>query len=131
MDPFEAVIEQQQKNVTLSCDVVSGNPPVLDAVRWFLDGIILKELPECPTGIMSSGNGTSSAISTNTDGDDDGNNDGSDEVILINELCDIDPSKLMLQAVGRGFEGNYTCQAHNGAGWGKMSPPTRLHVYCK
>ena len=133
MDPDEPVREQDQQNVMLSCDVISGNPSVLDSVRWYLDGIILKELPECPPGLTSSGNATSGLSSAFGKNDLDGEDDeeGEDEVVSFNELCDIDPSKLMLQAVGRGFEGNYTCQAHNSAGWGRMSESSKLHVHCK
>lgn len=47
MDPSTPVKEQEERNVTLTCDVESGNPAVLDAVRWYLDGDLLKELPEC------------------------------------------------------------------------------------
>lgn len=108
MDPPLPVREQDQRNVTLSCDVETGNPETLDAVRWYLDGDLLKELPECPNATVSES-----------------------DPILYDELCDIDPSKLMLQAVGRSFQGNYQCKARNAAGWGEMSPPTKLHVHCK
>jgi hypothetical protein len=106
MDPSTAVKEQDDRNVTLSCDVDSGNPAILEAVRWYLDGDLLKELPECPNA---------------TAGKD----------IEASDLCDIDPSKLMLESVGRSFQGNYTCQGRNDAGWGPHSPPVELHVHCK
>ncbi|CAH0718634.1 unnamed protein product, partial [Brenthis ino] len=41
------ILETDHKNVTLTCEVVKGNPPVLDEVIWYLDGEILKHLPEC------------------------------------------------------------------------------------
>lgn len=47
MDPNTYIIESDAVNVTLMCRILSGNPPVLSRVTWFLDGGILKELPEC------------------------------------------------------------------------------------
>lgn len=47
MEPNEPVVEDDQVNVTLTCRVIAGNPPELNKVIWFLDGGILKELPEC------------------------------------------------------------------------------------
>lgn len=50
----------------------------------------------------------------------------------VEDMCeDIDPSRLLLQQAGRGFHGNYTCQGGNSAGWGPLSEPTELLVYCK
>ncbi|XP_035702985.1 uncharacterized protein LOC110843952 isoform X6 [Folsomia candida] len=108
MEPATPVKEQEERNVTLACDVESGNPAILDAVRWYLDGDLLKELPECPN------------ITTSAPGRD---------VETAADLCDIDPSKLLLETVGRSFQGNYTCQGLNDAGWGPHSPPVELHVH--
>lgn len=108
MDPNRPVNEKDEKNVTLTCDVDSGNPAILESVRWYLDGELLKELPECPNISYST------PIPSNT-----------------SDLCDIDPSKLMLESVGRSFQGNYTCQGRNEAGWGPQSMPVELHVHCK
>ncbi|RZF42221.1 hypothetical protein LSTR_LSTR004370 [Laodelphax striatellus] len=44
-------------------------------------------------------------------------------------LCDIDPSKLLLENVERSFHGNYSCMGMNAAGWGPVSPNTELVVY--
>ncbi|XP_072934035.1 uncharacterized protein nrm isoform X7 [Epargyreus clarus] len=41
------ILEREHKNVTLTCEVVSGNPPILDEVIWYLDGEVLKYLPDC------------------------------------------------------------------------------------
>jgi hypothetical protein len=41
------ILETDHKNVTLTCEVETGNPPVLDEVIWYLDGEVLKHLPEC------------------------------------------------------------------------------------
>jgi hypothetical protein len=115
MDPSTPVKEQEERNVTLACDVESGNPAVLDAVRWYLDGDLLKELPECP-------NSSTTMMSPTVESGRD---------IEASDLCDIDPSKLLLETVGRSFQGNYTCQGRNEAGWGPHSPPVELHVHCK
>ncbi|GAB0099475.1 Immunoglobulin [Sergentomyia squamirostris] len=102
MDPESPIIENHASNVTLYCNVAQGNPTQLLKVRWFLDGQLLKELPEC--------------ISDDADNDD-------------NELCGIDPSKMLLQNVGRDFYGNYSCEGFNAAGWGPRSKEEELVVY--
>ncbi|XP_067007165.1 nephrin isoform X1 [Anabrus simplex] len=101
MDPPTPVSELDNLNITLMCKVESGNPDILLAVRWYLDGEMLKELPDC-------GNNTSSPDNT---------------------FCDIDPSKLLLEVVGRSFHGNYSCEGMNEAGWGPLSPDEELIVY--
>lgn len=47
------------------------------------------------------------------------------------QLCDVDPSYLLLEDVGRGFHGNYSCEGLNDAGWGPLSESSELVVYCK
>ncbi|XP_045507806.1 uncharacterized protein LOC123703740 isoform X5 [Colias croceus] len=47
MSPESPILETEHRNVTLTCSVVSGNPAVLDEVIWYLDGELLKHLPEC------------------------------------------------------------------------------------
>ena len=46
LDPLTPVSEPKKENVTLTC---SSRPPddSLIRVKWFLDGELLKELPEC------------------------------------------------------------------------------------
>ena len=46
LDPVRPVSEPKKENVTLTC---SSRPPddSLTRVKWFLDGELLKELPEC------------------------------------------------------------------------------------
>ncbi|KZC13798.1 Hemicentin-2, partial [Dufourea novaeangliae] len=109
MDPQEPVNEADRSNVSLTCEVVSGNPASLTAVRWYLDGDLLKELPDCTRN--------STATTTTT------------EESLI--FCDIDPSKLLLEAVGRSFHGNYSCEGRNDAGWGPLSPSAPVIVHYK
>ncbi|XP_047541252.1 uncharacterized protein LOC125074070 isoform X1 [Vanessa atalanta] len=53
------ILETDHKNVTLTCEVVTGNPSILDEVIWYLDGEVLKHLPEC--------NGTDDALCNEVD----------------------------------------------------------------
>ncbi|XP_031616824.1 hemicentin-1 isoform X2 [Contarinia nasturtii] len=50
MEPDTPIIEHDAVNVTLICRIISGNPATLSRVTWYLDGGILKELPECNGG---------------------------------------------------------------------------------
>ncbi|XP_013161702.1 PREDICTED: hemicentin-1 isoform X3 [Papilio xuthus] len=59
MSAQSPILETEHRNVTLTCEVVSGNPPVLDEVIWYLDGEILKHLPEC--------NGTNDSLCNDVD----------------------------------------------------------------
>lgn len=95
-------MEDDNTNVTLHCDVLSGNPSTLLKVRWYLDTHVLKELPEC-----------------------------SDEAAEKSEdnLCFIDPTVMLLQNVGREFLGNYSCKGFNAAGWGEESEFVFLDVF--
>ncbi|XP_058791072.1 hemicentin-1 isoform X2 [Phymastichus coffea] len=104
MEPSTPINEAVRSNVSLSCDVVTGNPVYLVAVRWYLDGELLKELPDC----TPRGNAT-----------------------VAEEFCDIDPSKLLLESVGRSFHGNYSCEGKNDAGWGPISTNKPLIVHYK
>ena len=109
MEPASPISELERRNVTLFCDVVTGNPPALTGVRWFMDGDLLKELRQCGDHLPGSGEYGG--------GDDD--------------LCDIDPSKLLLEYVSRHFHGNFSCVGINEAGLSPMSADVELEVYCK
>ncbi|XP_066591538.1 hemicentin-1 isoform X2 [Prorops nasuta] len=102
MHPEGTIYEDDKVNVSLSCDVIDGNPEYLEYVRWFLDGDLLKELPDC---------------------------DGDPEIDGSTKFCGIDPSKLLLESVGRSFHGNYSCSGKNAAGWGPISVDSPLDVY--
>ncbi|XP_035734399.1 hemicentin-2-like [Vespa mandarinia] len=108
-DPGTPVNEEERLNVSLSCTVLSGNPEILTAVRWYLDGDLLKELPDCTMNYTITSTLTEESSS----------------------ICDIDPSKLLLEAVGRSFHGDYSCEGRNEAGWGPMSPSTSVTIYYK
>ncbi|XP_055597510.1 hemicentin-1-like isoform X2 [Uranotaenia lowii] len=100
MEPNTPVVENEQANITLLCNIEDGNPLILSKVRWFLDGEFLKELPEC-----------------------DGEGLGDEN------LCEVDPTKMLLQNVGREFIGNYSCEGFNVAGWGDTSDDNPLDIY--
>lgn len=53
------------------------------------------------------------------------------EVNNDKNFCDLDPSRLLLEYVGKMFAGNYSCKGMNDAGWGPESNETELIVYCK
>lgn len=44
-------------------------------------------------------------------------------------LCDIDPSRLLLENVFKDFQGNYSCEGMNEAGWGQRSSEAELIVH--
>ena len=121
MDPEVPVNEADRLNVSLTCEVINGNPMTLTTVRWFLDGDLLKELPDCARNSSNGDTGLVSGTGSNANG------------ILIEEtstFCDIDPSKLLLEAVGRSFNGIYACEGRNEAGWGERSANAPVVVYC-
>lgn len=47
MTPSSGVSESSRENITLTCQVQAGRPETLKFVRWYLDGILLKQLPDC------------------------------------------------------------------------------------
>lgn len=51
-DPPSPIIENHNINVTLNCDVQSGNPSNLLKVQWIMNGELLKELPDCQNNGM-------------------------------------------------------------------------------
>ncbi|XP_014297266.1 hemicentin-1 isoform X3 [Microplitis demolitor] len=108
VEPEVPINEADRLNVSLTCYVINGNPINLNAVRWYLDGDLLKELPDCNVRNLTTVN-----------------------VDDTSTFCDIDPSKLLLEAVGRSFHGNYSCEGRNDAGWGLISPSTPVIVYYK
>ena len=46
LDPVTPVSEPKKENVTLTCSSRTPDDS-LTRVKWFLDGELLKELPEC------------------------------------------------------------------------------------
>ena len=115
MSPSSPINELDRRNVTLFCDVISGNPATLNSVKWFMDGVLLKQLPMCHNELEYD---IIDAESTGANNDED-------------DLCDIDPSKLLLEHVTKLFHGNFSCEATNDAGWSERSPEESLEIHCK
>ncbi|KAJ8954752.1 hypothetical protein NQ314_007022, partial [Rhamnusium bicolor] len=108
MEPSTPIRAVDKSNVLLECNITSGNPSTLLKARWFLDGQLMKEFPEC----------------NYTSYDENGIGEGNG-----GPFCGLDPSILSLERVDETFSGNYTCQGKNVAGWGPVSDPQELIVY--
>ncbi|KAJ8948370.1 hypothetical protein NQ318_019355 [Aromia moschata] len=105
MKPSTPVKATDKSNVYLECNLTAGNPPTLLEVGWFLDGKLMKTLPECKyTSFDEKGVGKGNG----------------------GPFCGLDPSILSLEKVDATFAGNYTCQGKNDAGWGPESEPEEL-----
>eukprot|EP00091_Calanus_sinicus_P020505 TRINITY_DN5634_c0_g1_i1.p1 TRINITY_DN5634_c0_g1~~TRINITY_DN5634_c0_g1_i1.p1 ORF type:complete len:412 (+),score=117.82 TRINITY_DN5634_c0_g1_i1:763-1998(+) len=118
IEPAGPVSEEDNVNVTLHCDVVEGNPLELTRVSWFLNGDLIRELPD-PQCHELIGVEYEEMVT---------------EELLVNEgdsasLCDVDPTELMLHEVSRELQGNYTCVGSNIAGEGGSSEPEELIVH--
>ena len=85
IEPEGPVSEEDHVNVTLYCDVVEGNPLVLSRVSWFLNGDLIRELPDPQCHELMGVESEEMVL----------------EELLVNEgesasLCDIDPTDLIL-----------------------------------
>lgn len=118
MIPEGPVKESDESNVTLFCNILDANPSVLTKVRWYANSTLLKELPDCEETRVSQGVNCSHLFSL------------SNRLIFAaqEDLCHIDPSKLLLESIGRGFFYNYSCEGYNAAGWGPRSEDKELMV---
>ncbi|XP_037073327.1 titin-like [Pollicipes pollicipes] len=104
-----SVIEADQENVTFRCDVTAGEPAELLGVRWYLDGELLRELPEC--------NDTDPGLAY--DSLDEGNED----------FCNSNPAEMIFLKVDRTFLANYSCSGMNSAGWGPVSTEKEFIIH--
>ncbi|XP_017770206.1 PREDICTED: LOW QUALITY PROTEIN: uncharacterized protein LOC108557968 [Nicrophorus vespilloides] len=105
--PSNPVKERDQSDVTVECEVISGNPSNLTSVRWYLGTDMLMQLPYCN-------------YTYNENGEPIGNG---------GKFCDVNATVLSLENVAQSMAGNYTCQGMNVAGWGPESEPSELIVY--
>ena len=117
IEPESPVSELDHLNVTLFCDVVSGNPPSLTKVRWYVDEELLKEV------VLSQCDYKGDAEDCNSMDDD--------YYVDYDYIYSQDPDRLYLEDVSRYFDGNYSCVGFNEAGMGEMSPQNPLEVLCK
>ncbi|XP_025836986.1 hemicentin-2 isoform X4 [Agrilus planipennis] len=100
-EPSTPVKAIDRTNVTLTCNVIAGNPPTLLNVEWYLDGELLEKLPRCSRT----------------------------ENKATETFCSPDPSVLLLREVDEKFAGFYECRGSNIAGWGSKSDRKELVVY--
>ena len=131
MEPGGVVSEEDHANVSLHCDMVAGNPLDLTRVFWYLDGELLRVLPdyECEEdGEIGSGDDTSD--DTLAEEEFTLEDEGSGGRIQDKYFCKIDPKELILQDVTRHMAGNFSCVGSSNAGSGKASQPQQLLVHC-
>ncbi|XP_043230348.1 hemicentin-2-like isoform X2 [Amphibalanus amphitrite] len=119
------VLERDRENVTFVCDVTDGNPDELLAVRWYLDGIMLRQVPDENCTNTTEINGTVTTLPYDIQ---DYYDPDSSEVLQLEELCGTNPAPLVLLSVERSFMANYSCSGKNAAGWGPRSKERELVV---
>jgi len=144
--------EEDDMNVTLHCDLIDGNPLELVRVSWFMNGELIRQIPdshcyerelfesddlineeflsEASDYELGSGIGPST-LSDLGSGMEIGSGVNPDSIQSANHLCDVDPTELFLQHVTRDFSGNFSCAGSNIAGEGPESAPVNLNVMCK
>ena len=118
--PEKPVSELQNLNVTLSCEekyightgeMTSTSTAhrrfsnSLLAVKWYLDGELLKHVGRKPECISDKSSYSATGLH-----------------------CNVDPTKIILVNVRRSFHGKYACKARNQAGWGPTSKAEELKV---
>ena len=135
--PAGPVAEEDAMNVTLHCDLVGENHLELAKVSWFMNGQLIRQLPdphcdnlgyhekeftsgesEYELGFVFYDMGSGMETDTGVD-------------INLSYLCDVDPTTLMLKHVTRDFSGNFSCSGSNIAGEGPASENVSLNVLCK
>ena len=108
-------------------------------VLWFMDGVILSELPNCPAKSSISASVSDDLCHVDPrEGvqwrDDHHYHINSNFhcwppiVLLLTSLHDSDPSKLVLESVNRVFSGSFSCIGVNPAGRSSMSNSIKLKV---
>ena len=80
-------------------------------VKWYLDGILLRKLPDCSNGTARC-NMVSSIITNSYLSNRSIFKTSHNFTITITTWCSFqkDPSKVILESVRRIFHGNYSCQ---------------------
>ena len=151
-DPAGQVNEEDDMNVTLHCDLVDGNPLGLSRVHWFMNGELIRQLPdphceqlentqsenlldeefisEAGDYELGSGFGGSGIIDVGS-GMEMGSGFNPESEVEVNYLCDVDPTELFLQHVTRDFSGQFSCSGSNMAGEGEESEPVLLDILCE
>eukprot|EP00092_Neocalanus_flemingeri_P009188 GFUD01009889.1.p1 GENE.GFUD01009889.1~~GFUD01009889.1.p1 ORF type:complete len:1498 (+),score=504.87 GFUD01009889.1:68-4561(+) len=148
-DPTAPVSEEDDMNVTLHCDLIGGNPLELVRVSWFMNGELIRQLPDphcdqlqqleseeifdeefiSEAGDYEVGSGVDdSGIIDIGSGMEMGSAVNPDGGVNVNYLCDVDPTELFLQHVTRAFSGHFSCSGSNMAGEGPVSESVDLDV---
>jgi len=148
-DPDDILREEDDMNVTLHCDLVDGNPRDLSTVFWFRNGKMIRQLPDphCAhieevqsdlleddlfineAGDYELGSGfDESEIEDFGSAMEMGSGFNPDSEIVVEYLCDVDPTELFLQHVTRDFSGQFSCSGSNYAGEGPESEPVLLDI---
>jgi len=151
-EPEYEVSEEDDANVTLYCDVVSGNPLEIDTVFWFVDGQLIRQVPdphcehnenlesedlfsenfllEASDYELGSEFESSGIIHIESEGSgvDIGSGMDTESDAVVNYLCDVEHTELILQHVTREFNGNFSCSGKNIAGVGPRSQAVDLNI---
>jgi len=123
MSPEDPVVEENEVDVELHCNLIDGHPSVLHSVFWYRDGQLFRVTPD-PEVCQD---GWTGATLDPTDSDWvqlDLENDTMEE----EDPCSNDPSLLVLPTVSRENFGHYSCAGRNTAGEGEQSEGLFLDV---
>eukprot|EP00092_Neocalanus_flemingeri_P025444 GFUD01027586.1.p1 GENE.GFUD01027586.1~~GFUD01027586.1.p1 ORF type:complete len:1098 (+),score=293.63 GFUD01027586.1:126-3419(+) len=133
IEPEGPVSEEVDVNITLHCDIIDGNPLELSRVSWFLNGGLIREIPDrqCDELLeIGSGEMISDELLVDEGNDKSAfDEEGSGVEVTKALLCESDPTELILQDVTRDFQGYFTCIGSNIAGEGISSEPEELTVH--
>ena len=131
--PDGPVSEEEDINVTLHCDLAGENLPKLTSVSWFMNGDLIRHLPDPQCEEL--GYYEEAFVPGASDyeiGFDIGSGNGADiSDRNVNFFCDVDPTELLLKHVTRDFSGNFSCSGSNRVGKGPTSDVLLLNVLCK
>jgi hypothetical protein len=122
--PGGPVSEEEAVNVTLHCDLVEGDPLELTTVYWFMNGEIIRQLPDPHCDPIDD-------LEAEDHSEESGEFELGYDYSEMDYLCNVDPSELFLKHVTREFSGNFSCSGSNIAGEGHQSETVELNVLCK
>lgn len=113
--------EEDSLEVELLCSLEDGVPAVFTFVSWYFDDELLKVLPDpelCEEGYSVPEPSETSWASLN-------------ETDETEDLCQRDPTVLVLEGVTRHQMGLFSCAGSNSAGEGEPSANVFLDVLCE
>ena len=126
-------------NVTLHCDLVGQNNQELKTVRWFMNGELIRQLPDphCDqVANLEAGQHARESVKYETgpamtDMADYGSGVEINIASDLQYLCDVDPTQLVLQQVTREFSGNFSCSGGDSVREDVPSEAVELDILCK